>query len=181
MLFVDCDAGFPFPAWPQAHCLVCWPNWVTDQPISDRTEMTAEEIQSSLHMDPRQCWSDAAVQYLSAQPNSVGKKIDAHVFSGRYFVVCTFLFSSLRCHLFSSWLWSRQWWWWIIDDCIWLMPPCGDHQWTPTSAWWRGCRRCPWTTTSRWSRRWAPPSAPSSASTVTTNKLTSNALSTDHC
>jgi len=25
-------------------------------------------------MYPRQCWSDAAVQYLSAQPNSVGKK-----------------------------------------------------------------------------------------------------------
>jgi hypothetical protein len=47
---------------------------VTDRPISDRTERTEKEIQSSLHMYPRQFWSDAAVNYLSGQPKSMQKK-----------------------------------------------------------------------------------------------------------
>jgi hypothetical protein len=65
---------------------------VTDRPISDRTERTEKEIQSSLHMYPRQFWSDAATICLV---NRRACKRNAHVFFSYYFEVCIFFFSSL--------------------------------------------------------------------------------------
>lgn len=85
-----------------------------------------------------------------------------------------FLLAQFYCHLFSSSFWGWPWTHgdedddeqlMVISDILIVVCSCGD-QWTRTSAWWRGCRRCPWTTTSLWNRKWAPPSAPSLGSTV---------------